>query len=201
MAGSARADDRPASIVNLLINLVCAVLCLDFVYRAHYLLPSTELEYGRVGYVTSDSVSLSLRSRINGTTLQYWSRDGSIRTASIRAEAVSDSMLSIRLGGLEAGQRYHYNTTDGTTGSFATQRAPADMAKFSILSTSCQKPDWPYSPFSHPLRIQGMEDLHQYLEESGIAPEMMLFLGDFICTSLSLLLARMRRGLRAVSGS
>lgn len=183
VAGSTQHDDLLTSYLNLGVNFLCAAMCLDFIYRSHYLLPSTDVVFARMGYVSHDTASIAIRSRTAETEVRYWARDGVIRTATASATTTGDTDQTgyVRLMGLDSGTKYHYNTSTSLEGTFTTHKAPKDMSSFSLLSTSCQKPNWPYSPSSHPLRIQGMEHLDQYLASSHTTPEMMLFLGDFIC--------------------
>jgi alkaline phosphatase D len=183
VAGSTRLSDRRTSYLNLAINLLCTAMCLDFIYRSHYLLPSTQVEFSRMGYVTHDSARIALRSDGGDIRVTYGSEGEPMRAASTSMRSGdTDQTTQLLLEALRSNTAYHYNTSTGLEGTFTTRSAPEDMSRFSILSTSCQKPNWPYSPLNHPLRIQGMEYLDQYLASSGLAPDMMLFLGDFICT-------------------
>lgn len=183
VAGSTRSSDGRTSYMNLAINLLCTAMCLDFIYRSHYLLPSTQVAFSRMGYVTHDSARIALRSDGGEIRVTYESEGEPLQAVSASmGSSDTDQTTELLLEGLRSDTIYHYNTSTGLEGTFTTRRAPEHISRFSILSTSCQKPNWPYSPLNHPLRIQGMEHLDQYLASSGLAPEMMLFLGDFICT-------------------
>lgn len=171
-----------ASAFNILVNLVCVAMSLDFTYRAHHLLPSHDLSFSRVGYVSSTSAKLLLRSESSNINVTYWS-SGLESPLQFEASAIAggDWTSAVTLDYLTPDTLYQYSSTSGHSGSFRTTRRERDLERFSVVSTSCQKPNWPYSPLSHPLRIVGMEDLDLYLDKTSLEPEMMLFLGDFIC--------------------
>jgi alkaline phosphatase D len=174
--------------LNLALNLVCVAMCLDFIYRAHLLRPSDDLSFSRMGYVTPDSALISLR--VPGQrefNLSFWPHTPSppvtsppnVIQASSSVEV--DWTATVALSGLSDNVTYSYSTSAGHRGSFVTP--PRSSESFTVLSTSCQKPNWPYSPLNDPLRIIGMEYLDAYISKMAIRPEMMLFLGDFICES------------------
>lgn len=172
--------------LNLALNLVCVTMCLDFIYRAHLVRPSDDLSFSRLGYVTPNSALISLRAPGQRTfNLTFWPNTPSLAVnvhpnviqASSSAEV--DWTASVSLSNLNANVTYSYSTSAGHRGSFVTP--PRSSESFTILSTSCQKPNWPYSPLNDPLRIVGMEYLDAYISKMAIRPEMMLFLGDFIC--------------------
>lgn len=60
------------------------------------------------------------------------------------------------------------------------------MDRFSIISSSCIKPGWPYVPWEDSRAVKGVEKLGRFIESMERKPEMMLFLGDFICSSFRL---------------
>lgn len=128
--------------------------------------------------VTESQANILIRAQSTAFNLTYWTGPDS-KTISVNVPANTDSAVPIRLEQLNPGSTYHYKSDIGHAGSFTTR--DANISSFSLLSTSCQKPNWPYSPTNHPLRINGLEHLDAYIGTMANEPEMMLFLGDFIC--------------------
>jgi alkaline phosphatase D len=173
---------RLTSLFNILLNLICVMGCLDFVYRAHILHDERDLTFCRTGQVTSDSVKLLCRgAEHNAGNWSICNATGDCSDWTSSSDIAKDQTVVIELSGLSPNSRYTYSSSSGLAGSFVTQRSSSDMQHFTLLSTSCMKPNWPYSPFNHPLRILGIEHITSYLSTSLKKPEMMLFLGDFIC--------------------
>ena len=82
---------------------------------------------------------------------------------------------------------YHTNASVSHTGTFQT--SPSHPKKWSMISSSCMSPFFPYNPLSHALHLPGLEHLHNYLSSSSSSstspkPQFMLFLGDFIYIDL-----------------
>ncbi|KAJ7248237.1 PhoD-like phosphatase-domain-containing protein [Mycena haematopus] len=159
-------------------------MCIDFIYRAHILHPSQSLTFSRTGYVDSTTARIVLRApaaenplRLTYTDSAHW------ETKIIDIPALmedSDSTATVELTGLTPGTRYLYNTSSAHAGSFVT--SAESLKKFTVISTSCQKPFYPYSPFSHSLAIPGLSHLAHHAE--SVPPEFILFLGDFIYSDL-----------------
>jgi alkaline phosphatase D len=160
------------------VDLILLLMSLDMCYRAHYFHPAGALSFSRTGFVTDTSASLLFRSTLQSFNLTYASNAGSVEIP-VHVPADSDSTVSVHIDGLRPGETYSYTSTAGHEGSILTARAASET--FSLVSTSCQKPNWPYSPLNHPLRVTGMEHLDRYIGGMRQKPEMMLFLGDFIC--------------------
>jgi hypothetical protein len=183
--------DPPALLIswlNLSINLLCVFGCLDFVYRIHYLHSAHGLTFCRTGETTATSAKLLCRNpQSNFMTVSFCSPDGDCRDQDAASRDETDRTAVFDVTGLAPHTLYSYSASTGINGSFATTGQEEDTGKFTLLSSSCMKPNWPYNPYNHPLRIQGLEDLGSYLAASRKVPEMMLFLGDFIC-ELSLLI-------------
>lgn len=81
---------------------------------------------------------------------------------------------------LISGTEYIYRTNATHSGNFRT--ALPSSKKWSLVTSSCIKPFYPYNPLEHGLNIKGLEYLAQYVTEQD--PDMMLFLGDFIYIDL-----------------
>ncbi|KAJ6600029.1 hypothetical protein DFH09DRAFT_1504520 [Mycena vulgaris] len=142
-----------SSFAGLLLNILAFLACLDFMYRLHFLHRSESLAFSRTGYVDSTSARIVLRETTSQSQLQfsYTASTGSDRkTLAIPVlSEESDYTATVELTGLVPGTRYSYNTTGSHAGSFVT--SPAVSKKFTMISTSCQKPFYPYSPLAHPL--------------------------------------------------
>ncbi|KAJ7025564.1 PhoD-like phosphatase [Mycena alexandri] len=173
-----------ASFTGLLLNIFAFFACLDFMYRAHILHPVECLAFSRTGYVDSTSARIVFRSPGARGPLQLIFKN-SARPATKEIDVAplmedSDYTGTIELNGLDPGTRYFYNISGGHTGSFTT--SAETLKKFTVISTSCQKPFYPYSPLSHSLVIPGLSHLARYVESAP--PEFILFLGDFIYSDL-----------------
>ncbi|KAJ7026105.1 PhoD-like phosphatase [Mycena alexandri] len=173
-----------ASFTGLLLNIFAFFACLDFMYRAHILHPVESLAFSRTGYVDSTSARIVFRNPGARGPLQLIYKN-SARPATKEIDVAplmedSDYTGTIELNGLDPGTRYFYNISGGHTGSFTT--SAETLKKFTVISTSCQKPFYPYSPLSHSLAIPGLSHLAHYVELAP--PEFILFLGDFIYSDL-----------------
>lgn len=174
------------SWINLSINVLCVLGCLDFVYRSHYLHSADGLAFCRTGATTATSVKLLCRNpQLDSMTVSYCDPDGQCRDQRAGSPEARDCTAIVEITDLAPGTVYSYSASNGHNGSFATTGREKDMGTFTLLSSSCMKPNWPYSPWNHPLRIQGLEDLGSYLSALRENPAMMLFLGDFICEFVS----------------
>lgn len=173
------------STAGALVTLVAPLLSYDFVYRAHFLHPSQHISFARVGWVTETSASLLLRSTVpDQVDVSYWPSHDS--TAVSHAELSQSSLKTdftsrLYIEDLQPGITYFYNSTAGHKGSFTTRRSKHDQKQFNLLSSSCQKPNWPYNPLSHSLAISGLEHVDKVIRTMERKPEAMLFLGDFVC--------------------
>ncbi|KAF7368921.1 Alkaline phosphatase family protein [Mycena venus] len=172
------------SFTGLLLNMFAFLACMDFIYRAHILHSSESLAFSRTGYVDSTSARIVLREPAIPSPLRFTYTDSTRSGAKVvhvpELTEESDFTATIKLAGLIPGMRYFYNISGTHTGSFVT--SAKNLKKFSIISTSCQKPFYPYSPFSHALAIPGLSHLARHVESEP--PEFILFLGDFIYSDL-----------------
>lgn len=95
--------------------------------------------------------------------------------------ANTDFTHTFTLDALLPKSHYSYTTTLGHSGSFTTARQHEDLSQFSILSTSCLKPNWPYNPFRDSRSVDGFSHMDKYISKMKRKPEHVLFLGDWIC--------------------
>ncbi|KAF4415293.1 Alkaline phosphatase D [Fusarium acutatum] len=173
---------------GFLINLACLVAVLDFLFRGHLLHQSDELSFTRMGYVDHSTARIVLRAPISGyveiTITPGFGEQAETRIfKSVSLSADSDYVGTVLIEGLEPDTPYTYSTNASHTGTFRTLSQPAGgLKRWSLVSSSCMKPFYPYKPLDHGLRIKGLEHLSNYLSESPV--DMVLFLGDFIYIDL-----------------
>ncbi|KAL6362876.1 hypothetical protein LRP88_04190 [Fusarium phalaenopsidis] len=179
-------DARPFSTaVGFLVNLCSLAAVLDFLFRGHMLHQSNDLSFSRVGFVdsltarvvirapNSDYVEITVTSNLGASAAQV---------DPILISRESDYTGTFLIDGLAPNTSYTYSTNASHTGSFRTSVLPQDLKRWSLISSSCIKPFYPYSPIDHGLRIKGLEHLGSYVSTNAV--EMMLFLGDFIYIDL-----------------
>nr|XP_018261917.1 uncharacterized protein I303_04931 [Kwoniella dejecticola CBS 10117]OBR84075.1 hypothetical protein I303_04931 [Kwoniella dejecticola CBS 10117] len=94
--------------------------------------------------------------------------------------SATDYTTNVPLDDLGPDTLYQYQLGRDISGTFTTRREEAELDRFTILSSSCLKPGWPYNPFQHPLAVKGLTHLHNTVEQMAQRPEAPLFLGDFI---------------------
>lgn len=182
-----------ASCLTVLINVVVSLLALDFLIRGLVLYPGTDVSFSRIGYVSPTSASLLIREPDAGqlplgiyyqeaaqTDPKKWTKGDSISTI----DNSTDFTVPVILKKLKPGTPYRYSLSNNKTGTFVTAPKPGtESAKsISFLTSSCLKPNFPYNPLSHPLRVPGIEQVSDFIRKlpSKLKPSFMLFLGDFI---------------------
>ncbi|EFQ27426.1 PhoD-like phosphatase [Colletotrichum graminicola] len=175
-----------ASFIAVLLNFLSLVSVWDFLYRGHLLHQSNDLSFSRVGYVDETTARIVARHSSSSTTYveiswnPFGSQKAQAKSQIIPLDASSDYVGTFLLDGLDPGTQYTYTTNASHSGTFKT--AEASPKRWSLISTSCIKPFYPYNPLSHGLQIRGLEHLDQYLSANPV--DMMLFLGDFIYIDL-----------------
>ncbi|KKK23679.1 hypothetical protein ARAM_006272 [Aspergillus rambellii] len=181
--------------LTVFINLLCALFTLDFLLRGFILYPTAGLRFSRVGYISPTTASLLFREPdsaqlpllVSYTDSSEGDNDGSswIHAASIDTlDESTDFTATIIFDSLKPSTAYRYAISNNLTGSFSTNPAPDSPAtnQLSFLTSSCMKPNFPYDPRRHPLRIPGLETMMTAAANSirRHPPSFMLFLGDFI---------------------
>lgn len=175
--------------MTVLVNIVLSLLVLDFLIRGLVLYPGTNLAFSRVGYVSPTTANLLVREPDaaqlplgiyyqEAAQTSEWIQEGTIYTV----DNTTDFTVPVTLHNLKPSTAYRYSLSNNKTGSFTTAPHPGSKAdtKLSFLTSSCLKPNFPYNPFSHPLRIIGIEQLSDFIGQLTLRPAFMLFLGDFI---------------------
>ncbi|KAL3459829.1 PhoD-like phosphatase-domain-containing protein [Aspergillus heterothallicus] len=177
----------------VLINLLCGAFTTDFLLRGFVLYPTADLRFSRVGYISHSTADLLVREpdrTLLPLVVSYKEADtvDNDPTAWIQAATVNtlddstDFTTTITFKGLSPSSSYHYALSNNETGFFVTSPSPESSAanRLSFLTSSCMKPNFPYDPRRHPLRIQGLETMTAAVSSLCRVPSFMLFLGDFI---------------------
>lgn len=181
------------TVCTACINVLLALLALDFLGRGVLFYPSGKLAFSRVGYVSPTTASLLVREpdpaqlplvvyyqEVAGEDSGKWIEDGII----YQTDDSTDFTVPVILRDLKPFTKYRYSLSNNLTGSFITAPFPGTdgASRLSFLTSSCMKPNFPYNPFSHPLRIPGIETMSAAIAKlpAYLRPSFMLFLGDFI---------------------
>lgn len=192
LTGLPSTTSKVATITTIGINVVLVLFTVDFVMRSSFL-PTAGIVFSRVGYVSPTSARILVREpRPEMLPLHFSYQklgDGSdepmLEAGILYAlENSTDYTYPFTLANLEPSTRYRYSLSNELSGEFTTAPAPGspDAQRLSFLSSSCIKPNFPYNPLRHPLRIPGLETLSRAMSKmpSIARPAFMLFLGDFI---------------------
>ncbi|KAK8123364.1 PhoD-like phosphatase [Apiospora kogelbergensis] len=173
------------SALTALVNMLCVISAVDFVYRGQYFHSSHELSFSRMGYVDATSARIVVRApQASVVELQARPETGASdiwmsATANYLSEEV-DWAGTFTLDGLFPDTVYIYVTNASHAGTFKT--AAEHPKKWNMIQTSCVKPFYPYNPLDHALSVKGLDHLGRYLHNR--TAEFMLFLGDFIYIDL-----------------
>lgn len=182
-----------ATCLTVLINIVLSLLVLDFLIRGVVLYPGTDLAFSRIGYVSPTTANLLVREpdparlpleiyyqEAAQTDPKRWVQEGTI----YMVDNTTDFTVPVTLKNLKPSTPYRYTLSNNKTGAFITAPSPGSKSasSLSFLTSSCMKPNFPYNPMSHPLRIWGIEQVSDFIRKlpSRLRPAFMLFLGDFI---------------------
>ncbi|KAL2810199.1 PhoD-like phosphatase-domain-containing protein [Aspergillus granulosus] len=182
-----------ATRLAILINLLCGAFTADFLLRGFVLYPTSDLRFSRVGYISESTADLFIREPdqtllplvVSYKTAERTDSDPSSWIQAATVETLDDSTdftTTITFKGLNPSSLYHYAVSNNETGLFLTSPAPDSSAanRLSFLTSSCMKPNFPYDPRRHPLRIPGLETMTAAISSLRRSPSFMLFLGDFI---------------------
>lgn len=179
---------------SVLLNIALALVSLDFLFRSFLLYPSSDVAFSRVGYVSATTANVLIREPDQNQlplVVQYQEAVETSGDAKWVEEAIvyslttgTDYTVPIEIKGLKPSTKYRYSLSNNMTGNFITAPLSSTEAanRLTFVTSSCLKPNFPYSPFSHPLRILGLEQLSNVVAKlpSAFRPSFMLFLGDFI---------------------
>ncbi|CAL5871349.1 uncharacterized protein PFLUO_LOCUS5599 [Penicillium psychrofluorescens] len=173
-----------------LINVLLALLTLDFLIRGFVLYPSNDVAFARIGYISPTTANLLLREpdpaqwpvviSYQEETAQKWVEEGKV----YKLDDSTDFTAAVTLKKLKPVTHYRYSLSNNKTGSFVTSPEPGSSAatRMSFVTSSCLKPNFPYNILSHPLRVPGVEQMSAAISKlpALLRPAFMLFLGDFI---------------------
>lgn len=193
LSGVPNEKRRIASVMAVFINVLLTALTLDFIYRAPVLYSGDDVAISRVGYVSSTTAKLLVREpnlenlplaisyrEASEEDSEQWVEEGKI----YHLDYATDFTHAITIKNLKPSTQYQYRLSNNKTGSFTTAPMPgSELSKrLTFMTSSCIKPNFPYNPFSHPLRIMGIEKVTQAITNLPPLrrPSFMLFLGDFI---------------------
>lgn len=183
-----------SSRLTALVNVVLSLFTLDLLLRGLVLYNGEELSLTRIGYVSPTTASLLVREPDAAQlplTVSYqevvaqedplkWIEEGFI----YKLDNTTDFTTSITIKGLKPSSQYRYALSNNRTGTFSTAPMPGSKSAHDVtfLTSSCMKPNFPYNPLSHALRLPGLEQMARTISElpSRLRPAFMLFLGDFI---------------------
>jgi alkaline phosphatase D len=192
--GLPSASSPLATRSTVLVNIVLTLLTADLLLRGVFLYPANDVSLSRIGYVSPTTANLLVREPDSAQlplVVFYqeaehedppskWVEEGIIYAL----DESTDFTASVTLKNLKPSSHYRYSLSNNRTGSFVT--APLHGTKsanrLSFLTSSCMKPNFPYNPLSHPLRIEGIEKMTETISKlpTLLRPAFMLFLGDFI---------------------
>ncbi|KAJ5450960.1 Alkaline phosphatase D-related protein [Penicillium cf. griseofulvum] len=178
--------------ITILINVVLALLTLDFLTRGILLYSTTNVAFSRIGYVSPTTANLVFRepdsARLPVTVMfqeisplsQDWYEEGIV----YKLDNSTDFTTTVTLTDLKPATRYRYSLSNNKSGTFTTAPSPEtpEASRLSFVTSSCLKPNFPYNLLSHPLRVPGIEQMTDALAKLPrlLRPAFMLFLGDFI---------------------
>ncbi|KLJ09505.1 hypothetical protein EMPG_15062 [Blastomyces silverae] len=184
---------RYTNLATVGVNILLGLATLDVLLRGHYMYPTTDLAFSRVGYVSPTTANILIREPDaaqlpirTSYRLMENGREGELIDAGAIAVLNNDTdyTYAVTLTGLHPSMEYRYSFSNNLSGQFTTAAAPGSAAanRLSFLSSSCIKPNFPYNPLNHPLRIYGVELISKIVSKlpSLSRPSFMLFLGDFI---------------------
>ncbi|WEW56081.1 chitinase/phosphodiesterase/alkaline phosphatase [Emydomyces testavorans] len=192
LTGIPSTTSRPASLATISVNIFLVVLSLDFVLRGLIFYSTKDLSFSRVGYVSSTTAKILVREPNKNLPIRVTYQeigDGvlgrTVTTGTLYSlEESTDFTYPIKITGLKPSTKYRYSLSNSQSGVFVTAPEPgsSESKKVTFVTSSCIKANFPYSPFSHPFRIHGIDILTSTLEKlsSKVRPAFMLFLGDFI---------------------
>ncbi|KAK2784773.1 hypothetical protein FQN52_008858 [Onygenales sp. PD_12] len=182
-----------ANLTTIGINILLVLATFDFILRGNFMYPTADLAFSRVGYVSPTTAKILIREpdpaqlplHVSYQEIQN-GQDGKPIEAGIiySLDESTDYTYPVSLTGLQASTQYRYSLSNKQEGEFTTAPTPGSESanRLTFLTSSCIKPNFPYNPFNHPLRIRGVEILSTIVSKLPALsrPSFMLFLGDFI---------------------
>jgi alkaline phosphatase D len=190
--GLPHAGSKLLTRTTIVINIVLALLALDFLTRGYLLYPNDNIAFSRIGYVSPTTANLVLREPNSAhlpVTVMYqesadssgdWYEEGIV----YKLDNSTDFTTAVTINDLKPSTQYRYLLSNNKSGTFITAPEPGypEASRLSFVTSSCLKPNFPYNILSHPLRVPGLEQMTEALAKLPelLRPAFMLFLGDFI---------------------
>lgn len=161
------------SLGTITINAALLLMTLDLTFRTHLFYPVNDLTFHRPVPTSPYTTNIFIRSPdVRPMRVYYRPIDNSTWLAGPRAYGFdnnTDFTSVVTLGGLSPNTRYAYavlppdadvfSANRSSFGRFETFPPKGRRGRWSFGSSSCIKPNVPYSPFNHPLYMQGLEYL------------------------------------------
>lgn len=189
LLGTPSPSSRKLSLATFLTNVLLTVMAWDYTFHTEYFYPSNDLSFARIGYVGPNSAKLLFREPDNRKyPVSIWYQVEApglfdahlVDTIPVLTDA-TDYTKTVTIPHLQPETKYRWFTSTNHNGTFTTappKGKPPATGTFTFLTSSCIKTRFPYSPFEHPLGVQGFRVLGAILGE--LKASFMLFLGDFI---------------------
>jgi alkaline phosphatase D len=160
------------------INAILLLMTLDLTFRTMVFYPMNDLTFHRPIPTSPYSANIQVRSPPDTPSpLQLFykaSNESQWQFGPIvkDTDPSKDYLAIVTIDGLSPLTEYKYavippgvhverTTNTSLFGRFETFPPPMARGRWSFGSSSCIKPNVPYSPFNHPLRVQGLETLEK----------------------------------------
>ncbi|GFF43291.1 alkaline phosphatase D [Aspergillus udagawae] len=193
LTGLPCAQSPLATRLTVLVNVVLTLMTLDFMLRGVVFHSGKSLAFSRIGYVSPTTANLLVREpdsaqlplvvfyqEVLEDDPSKWVEEGLIYSL----DDSTDYTTSVTIKGLKPASSYRYSLSNKQTGTFVTAPLPGTESahRLAFVTSSCMKPNFPYNPLSHSLRIPGIETMTETLGKLPdlLRPAFMMFLGDFI---------------------
>ena len=177
--------ERGISVLNIALNGILAVLVLDYAFRSRYY-TCEDAFVAKLGSVSALSIAITVREPAPSGHVDLYLKaemepNWVLRKSLDDFRTQEDYVKTVHIDNLRHSTRYNWKaarlSNESVTGAFET--FPADMKprKWSFISSSCTKGNIPYTPWKHPLRMEGVQMLFDWLQPQH---KFFVFLGDFI---------------------
>lgn len=177
------------SLATFLTNALLTAMAWDYTFHTEYFYPAHDLSFARIGYVGPNSAKLLFREPDKRKyPVSIWHQveapglfDAHLVDTIPALTDATDYTKTVTIPHLQPETKYRWFTSANHNGTFTTappNGKPPATGTFTFLTTSCIKARFPYSPFEHPLGVEGFRVLGAMLGE--LKASFMLFLGDFI---------------------
>ena len=173
------------SVLTIVLNGLLVMMVLDFVFRSSFY-TCKEAFFCKLGSVTSTSIAMTVREPAHSSYVDIYTRertsDWVLGKSLTGFKEDQDYVENAIIYGLRESTKYEWKAVRagvdvGENGAFETFPSDINPRKWSFISSSCTKSNIPYSPWKHPLRMEGVQMLLDRLQPNH---KFLMFLGDFI---------------------